>query len=128
MNQRTKWIGIAVFLLALSANANAQVNWQQESANYAKGFTPLVTEDKEGLKLTVQFQNPGGERVDISLLAASGEGMRFSVRDTAYAQVFNLSALEDGVYTLSLRKGKETVTRTIKLNTTSYTVRTKEVY
>ena len=82
----------------------------------------------DNLRFLLQIYNPSGKRVSISINHVSGltmEGERFYGKE--FAKIYNLSELEDGVYSFKVSNGKQSVIKKVNIRTETTMHRITEV-
>ena len=145
MQTQTKPTGIKKFtclvLLILSVNlvmAQSSVNTnaqppeklfvQLKVTPQPQSFMANVSEDS-AMKFRVWFANPEKAKVTISIQSETGSySFNKNSSDVWYAQTYDFTGVEDGIYTIEIAKGKERFRKKIRIATDTYTMRTAKVY
>ena len=93
-----------------------------------QSFMANVSEDST-MKFRVWFANPEKAKVTVSIQSETGNySFSKNISDAWYAQTFDFTGVEDGIYTIEIAKGKERFGKKILIATDSYTMRTTKVY
>lgn len=120
---------MSVNIVSANENPKEKIFVQLKITPQAQSFQANVSKDSAAMKFKVQIANPEEARVVISIKSENG-GYYFSKRlsDAWYAQTYDFSNVEDGLYTIEIEKGKNTFRKSILITTKSYSVRTSNVY
>jgi len=135
LNQHLITSKLALVILILTANtANAQSGGksalrgrmiQYNAIALTPSFTAKIVET-DSMKFQVMFSNPGKERVTVGAYSENGTCLYSKdLFDTQYNKYLNFANIEDGVYYISISKGKETVNQKFRISTD--TVKKKQV-
>ena len=102
---------------------------QMKISPHTKIFMANVNPTDSVMKFRIWVANPEEAKVTISI-KSENSGYYFSKRlsDAWYAQTYDFSNVEDGIYTIEIEKGKETFRKNILISTENYTVRKTNVY
>lgn len=113
-----------------SANAQSSV-WRiagYPSVTPSPTFARITESDSTSLMFRVLISNPAKERVNISVYSAdSGYLHNEDIFDLHYSKTLSFSEVEDGIYTIEISKGRETVKKRFGISTNTYTVKTKKL-
>ena len=121
-------LGSVIFVNAQQASAGKLEDQFITSPPVESFSAGIREEDSSSLKFKVWFLNPQEEKVNISIRSESGNIFSKNFTDNWYAQVYDLGELEDGIYTISISKGKKNFEKKVMISSETYVVRKKLLY
>jgi hypothetical protein len=95
---------------------------QLPAASTVPSFEVQLERDSSNEKFILTIVNPRAERLDIKLSFGTA-GFSDTTRESAYRKRINFEGTEDGTYVLTVRGEKKTITKNIRLQTSTQTSR-----